>query len=50
MYIAPGWGHMSPLIYQAVSEKTFECYRDIHVYCPGVGEHEPLGSIFFQNH
>ena len=24
--------------------------EDIHVYCPGVGAHEPLGSNFFQNH
>ena len=23
---------------------------DIHVYCPGVGAHEPMGSNFFQNH
>ena len=36
------------LIGQAVSkEKTFEYYGDIHVYCPGVGAYEPLGSIFF---
>ena len=24
----------------------FEYYRNIHVYCPGVGEDEPLGSNF----
>ena len=36
------------LIGQAVSEEqTFEYSEDIHVYCPGVGAHEPLGSIFF---
>ena len=36
------------LIGQVVSEeKTFEYYEDIHVYCPGVGAHEPLGSFFF---
>ena len=39
------------LIGQAVSEeKTFEYYGNIHVYCHGVGAHEPLGSNFFQNH
>ena len=39
------------LIGQAVSEeKTFEYYGNIHVYCRGVGAHEPLGSNFFQNH
>ena len=33
---------------QAVSEeKTFEYYGNIHVYCRGVGAHEPLGSNFF---
>ena len=26
----------------------FEYYGDIHVYCPGVGAYEPLGSIFFR--
>ena len=25
----------------------FEYYGNIHVYCPGVGADEPLGSIFF---
>ena len=36
------------LVGQMVSEeKTFEYYGDIHVYCPGVGAHEPLGSNFF---
>ena len=36
------------LIGHAVSEeKMFEYYGDIHVYCPGVGAYEPLGSIFF---
>ena len=29
-------------------EQTFEYSEDIHVYCPGVGAHEPLGSIFFR--
>ena len=24
----------------------FEYYGDIHVYCPGVGAYEPLGSFF----
>ena len=28
----------------------FEYYRDIHVYCPGVGAYEPLGVHFFQIH
>ena len=28
-------------------EKMFEYYGNIHVYCPGVGADEPLGSIFF---
>ena len=28
----------------------FEYYGDIHVYCPGVGAYEPLGSNSFQNH
>ena len=31
-------------------EKMFEYYGNIHVYCPGVGADEPLGSNFFQNH
>ena len=31
------------LIGQAVSEKIFEYYGDIHVYCPGVG---PLVQFF----
>ena len=36
------------LIGQVVSEeKMFEYYGNIHVYCPGVGADEPLGSIFF---
>ena len=39
------------LIGHAVSEKIFEYYCDIHVYCPGVEADQPLGSIFFlQNH
>ena len=25
----------------------FEYYGNIHVYCPGVGAYEPLGSNFF---
>ena len=28
-------------------EMMFEYYGNIHVYCPGVGAYEPLGSIFF---
>ena len=33
----------------AVSEeKMFEYYGNIHVYCPGVGADEPLGSNFFR--
>ena len=28
----------------------FEYYGDIHVYSPGVGAYEPLGSNFSQNH
>ena len=36
------------LIGQVFSEKKiFEYYSDIHVYCPRVGAHQPLGSIFF---
>ena len=36
------------LFRQAVSEeKMFEYYGNIHVYCPGVGADEPLGSTFF---
>ena len=38
------------LIGQVISEeKRFEYYGNIHVYCRGVGAHEPLplGSIFF---
>ena len=27
-----------------------EYYGNVHVYCPGVGAYEPLGSNFFQNH
>ena len=39
------------LIGHAVSEeKMFKYYGNIHVYCPGVGPYEPLGSTFFQNH
>ena len=35
---------------QAVSEeKMFEHYGDMHVYCPGVGAYEPLGSIFSES-
>ena len=26
----------------------FEYYGDIHVYCPGIGAYERLGSIFFR--
>ena len=38
------------LIGQAVSEKIFEYYGDIHVYCPGVGSDHALGTnFFFQN-
>ena len=39
-----------PLIGPGVSERIFEYYGDIHVYCPGVGAYELLGSKFFQNH
>ena len=36
------------LLFQAVSEeKMFEYYGNIHVFCPGVGAHESLGSILF---
>ena len=36
------------LIGQVVSEKkTFEYFCNIHVYCPGVGADQPLGSNFF---
>ena len=35
------------LIGQVVSEKIFEYYCNIHVYCPGVGADHPLGSKFF---
>ena len=36
------------LIGQVVSEeKMFEYYGNIHVYCPGVGAYELLGSNFF---
>ena len=38
------------LIGQAISEKIFKYHCDIHVYCPGVGSNQPLGSKFFQNH
>ena len=39
------------MIGQAVSEKKiFEYYCNIHVYCPGVGADQPLGSNSFQNH
>ena len=27
----------------------FEYYGNVHVYCPGVGADERLGSNFFQN-
>ena len=37
------------LIGQPVSEEMmFEYYGYIHVYCPGVGADEPLGSNFFR--
>ena len=36
------------LIGQAVSEKIFEYYGDIHVYCPGVGTDQPRGPIIFR--
>ena len=33
---------------QGVSEeKMFEYYGNIHVYCPGVGAYELLGTNFF---
>ena len=36
------------LIGQAVSEEImFEYYGNVHVYCPGVGAYESLGSNFF---
>ena len=38
------------LIGQAVSEKIFEYYGNIHVYCPKMGADLPLGYINFQNH
>ena len=42
--------YLLPLPIDASEEKMFEYYGDIHVYCPGVGAHEPLGSNFFKNH
>ena len=37
-------------ICQAVSGgKIFEYYGNIHIYCPGVGADEPLGSIFLES-
>ena len=33
---------------QAVSEKIFEYYGDIHVYCPGMGADQALGSKCFR--
>ena len=41
---------MFGLIGQAVSEKIFEYYGNIHLYCPGVGADHPLRSIFVSNH
>ena len=36
------------LIGQAVSEAMmFEYYCNVHVYCPGLGADEPLGSDLF---
>ena len=36
------------LIGQAVSEKKiFNCYDNIHVYCPGVGQTSLWGPLFF---
>ena len=35
------------LIGQAVSEKMFEYYGQIHVYSPGAGADNPLGSKLF---
>ena len=32
-----------------LEEKTIDYYGDIHVYCPGMGAHKPLGP-FFLNH
>ena len=38
------------LIGQVVSEeKMFEYYGNIHVYCPGVGAYELLGTIFSES-
>ena len=31
----------------AVSEKIFEYFCNIHVYCPGVGADQPMGSKSF---
>ena len=36
------------LIGQAVSEKIFEYYGNIHVYCPGWGRPDPGVQIFFR--
>ena len=39
------------LIGQSVTEKKiFDYYGNIHVYFPGVGEDQPLGSNVFHNH
>ena len=35
------------LIGQAVSEKMFEYYGNIHVYCPGVRPYKPLGHDLY---
>ena len=46
-----GFYHILALIGQVVSEeKMFEYYENIHVYCPGVGAYELLGTILFQDH
>ena len=36
------------LIGQAILEMIFEYHCDIHVYCPGVGSDQPLGSNLFR--
>ena len=33
-----------------VSEKMFEYYCHIHVYCPGAGADDPLGQKYFYKH
>ena len=38
------------LIGLAVSEMFEYLYGNTQVYCPGVGEDEPLVVLFFQNH